>query len=82
MFTYEMYKASGRITIQATHTPSREVIGSAFIYGNVMKSIWVDPDYRRQGVATGMWRFAEASELHPVHADSQTELGRLWIASL
>lgn len=82
MYTYEMYAVAGRTTIQATHTESREVIGSAFIYGNVMKSIWVDPDHRRRKVATGIWRYAELRGLNPEHSDSQTDIGRLWIASL
>ena len=82
MYKYDLFAVEARTTIQATHIPSGEVIGSAFIYGNIMKSIWVDEEHRRRGVATGMWRTAETAGLHPEHADSQSDDGKLWIASL
>jgi GNAT superfamily N-acetyltransferase len=82
MYRYDLFAAEARTTIQATHVDSGEVVGSAFIYGNIMKSIWVDEDHRRRGVATGMWRFAEDRGLRPEHAANQSDDGKRWIESL
>jgi len=51
--------------------------------------IQVDPSYRRQGVATELWK--RANEAHktdpsqfpkPVHSKELTPKGRLWVKSL
>lgn len=81
MYTYHLFKIDGRATIQATHE-SGEVVGSMFLRGNTVRSVWVDAPHRRKGVATGLWNFAVDSGIEPVHSRFQTKLGQLWINSL
>ena len=46
--------------------------------------VFVEPDFRRQGIATEMWNYANREGLNPVHSPiaDQTAAGRAWIASL
>jgi len=46
--------------------------------------IFVKPDFRRQGIATEMWNYANREGLNPVHSPvaDQTAAGKAWIASL
>jgi len=46
--------------------------------------IFVEPNFRRQGIATEMWNYANREGLNPVHSPvaDQTAAGKAWIASL
>jgi hypothetical protein len=46
--------------------------------------IFVEPNFRRQGIATEMWNYANRKGLNPVHSPvaDQTAAGKAWIASL
>ena len=46
--------------------------------------VFVEPDFRRQGIATEMWNYANREGLNPVHSPvaDQTAAGKAWIASL
>lgn len=51
-----------------------------------VENIEVDPGYRRQGVATGMWKYAQQQEgvRSPQHApaDERTDAGNAWAKSV
>jgi GNAT superfamily N-acetyltransferase len=40
--------------------------------------IQVAPEFRRQGVATELWRTAERAGLKPRHSDSRSDVGDAW----
>ena len=40
--------------------------------------IQVAEEHRRQGIATGMWKFAKAEGLNPMHELQKTEDGDAW----
>jgi ribosomal protein S18 acetylase RimI-like enzyme len=40
--------------------------------------IVVDKKYRRQGVATSMWKHAKDVGLNPKHSETQSPAGRAW----
>ena len=41
--------------------------------------VWVDPDYRRKGIATALYDFAKSKDLAIHHSETRTELGNLWV---
>jgi GNAT superfamily N-acetyltransferase len=49
-----------------------------------VRQVFVEPDFRRQGVATEMWDYANRQGLNPVHSPvvDQTAAGQAWVASL
>lgn len=50
--------------------------------GRKIRDISVKPEFQRQGIATGMYRYAEAAGLKPKHSDQRTDQGEAWARSL
>jgi GNAT superfamily N-acetyltransferase len=46
--------------------------------------IWTDPDYRRQGIASRLWEYAQSLDgvTKPRHSRDRTRDGKAWVASL
>ena len=40
--------------------------------------VWVDEEYRRQGVATALWRFAKENGYKPTHELQKSDEGVAW----
>lgn len=76
--------AIGRTTVLVRS--GEEVIGSLALSSprpwqenaRMVIMVEVHPDYRRQGIATGMWRYAKAQGLNPTHELIKTEDGDAW----
>jgi GNAT superfamily N-acetyltransferase len=49
-----------------------------------VRQVFVEPEFRRQGVATEMWNYANRQGLNPAHSPvaDQTAAGRAWVNSL
>lgn len=58
-----------------------EHVGALCWSGVVISDLWVHAAYRRQGIATTMYRFA-LDHVDLVHSDDFTEAGSAWITSL
>ena len=44
--------------------------------------VWTDKEYRGIGVASHLWKIAQASKLNPKHDTHQTEDGKAWAAAV
>ena len=60
------------------------VSGLGIDYDGFINDVWTHPDYRRQGLATALYRFAEAStELPtPIHSPCLSADGRKWATAV
>lgn len=52
------------------------------IHTREVRYVWVSPDYRRRGIATGMWTYASTAPVVPKHSSDLSEDGKAWVASL
>jgi hypothetical protein len=74
-------KNYGEVSVEASH-PEHGYLGAMDLdkFGYV-KDIRVGEDFRRKGVATGMWNYAKSQGLNPQHSDSRTPAGDAWASS-
>lgn len=49
---------------------------------HTIERVEVEPDHRRQGIATAMWRQAESAGLNPRHSTSRSAAGDEWANSV
>lgn len=48
-----------------------------------VQHVWTDPNYRRRGIATKLWRYTQGLDVvRPRHSRNRTPAGKAWIASL
>jgi ribosomal protein S18 acetylase RimI-like enzyme len=79
MYTYFMYG----LRVEAIEVETLEVVGSMFLdIDQTIKSVHVNPEHRRRGVATGMYQFLTREGFTLKHSDSVSEDGKKWIESL
>lgn len=48
----------------------------------VVNEVHVSPEHQGKGIATGMWKYAQAAGLNPNHSDTRSEEGDAWAHSL
>lgn len=71
----------GEHVVEATH-PEHGHLGTMELGKfNEVKDIRVGEQFRRKGIATGMWNYAKQQGLNPEHSDSRTKDGDAWAAS-
>lgn len=73
----------GEMHIVAEHPdPKKGRLGSMHLSSDgYVRDIQVRKEYRRKGIATGMWRYAQAQGFDPKHSDSRTKKGDRWAES-
>ena len=83
------HQDNGRIgaRIVAEH-PEHGYVGHMLLLGRrsntsnrKIRDVYVKPEFRRMGFATGMFNYAKQQGLNPVHSDQRTDLGELWAKS-
>jgi GNAT superfamily N-acetyltransferase len=70
---------------EAQRVNPEDAVGSMRILPDgTVGQIFVEPAYRRQGIATEMWNYANRQGLNPAHSPAvdQTAAGKAWVASL
>lgn len=71
----------GEFLVSATH-PEHGHVGHMRIGAfHQVRDIMVNEDFRRKGIATGMWNYAKAQGLNPEHSDIRTDEGEKWAKS-
>lgn len=83
-FTHTVDRSGARIV--AEH-PTAGVIGHMLLHPLVngkrkVRNIVVNQDHQRQGVATGMWNYAQEQGLKPRHSADRTNDGDAWARSV
>ena len=84
-----LIRDDGAILISANH-PEHGRVGtlelepewSPSVPKRQVRSLLVKKDFRRKGVATGLWNYAERAGLNPEHSPQRTKEGDLWAKSL
>lgn len=81
------YTEDGRndLTVEVIEAKNKqgEVIGRLRLeVDGTCYGIWVAEDYRRQGIATKLWEFAELFQYEPKHTAERTIDGNEWAKSL
>lgn len=82
--TFSHQEGSLNTVVVAKH-PTAGVIGTLGLVGSENPRVsWLDvhPDWRRKGVATGMWKYAQEQGLNPSHSTTRTPDGDSWAKSL
>ena len=86
-FSHKDTQGTDGITVTANH-PKKGIIGKLYL-GNETKNgtrkirnIYIRPEFRRQGIATGLYNYAVANELKPRHSADRTDEGDAWAKSL
>lgn len=79
-YTHDVGKTGGRI--EAIH-PEHGTVGHMLLHPLVdgkrkIRNVYVQEDFRRKGVATGMWNYANQQGLKPVHSEDRTDAGDAW----
>jgi GNAT superfamily N-acetyltransferase len=76
----------GELTIRAHHSEHGQ-IGKLYASEpreghRYVASVFVHPDHRRKGVATGMWNYAKQNGFSLKHSQTRTEDGDSWAKSV
>ena len=80
--TYSHTASDHGALVHANH-PEKGTIGALLLrHDGEVRNVVVKDEYRRKGIATGMWNHAVKAGLNPQHSESRTYLGNLWAKSV
>jgi hypothetical protein len=82
---FSLERSDGEFTVLARRNGATVGHLTWHRHTRVVRYVWVAPEYRRRGIATGMWHTATSFSSPvsvPVHAPLLSEDGEAWVASL